>query len=501
VDFAISANPLLNLLAILPEILLALLALLVLAFDVALSPERRRGLGLFAGFGMAAVLAVLIIIARPPAGGVWVLGGMLRFDEMALIFRAVCVGAAALACLISVDVPGIGERGDYYALMIVAAVGLCLMSAAGDLIMVFVGMETASIAFYLLAATRRDGRSIEAAIKLFLFGAFASAFALYGLSLLYGFTGTTHLAEIGGGLQLLSFELLGESPVMRQAPILLPLLLIAVGFLFKLAAVPFHFWAPDTYDGAPLPVAALLSAGSKAAALILLMRVLVWAFPAQQTVWLQLLAVVAALTMSFGSLLTVVQNGMRRLLAYSSIAQAGYALLGVIALNTAGGIGSGSAAFFMIVYMLGNMAAFGVLILAARAAGREDSNVSLDDLAGLHRRAPYLAHALTLALLSLGGIPPLAGFLAKLMLLGAVINAGLAWLATVGAINAVIALYAYLRVLRAVYAVPEEERKPVDVPRPYALALIVACGGLLLIAVVTGPWIRWAFEAAAGFGP
>jgi len=269
--------------------------------------------------------------------------------------------------------------------------------------------------------------------------------------------------------------------------------LMLVGFGFKIAAVPFHFWTPDVYEGAPTPIAAFISTASKAAGFAVLVRVMLAAFPAIAGYWTTVLAAMSVATMTLGNLLALAQKNIKRLLAYSSIAHAGYALIGLVAI---GETGAASLVFYLVAYIVTNLAAFAVVILFARSAGSEE----IADYAGLSRRAPGLALVLLVALLSLGGMPPLAGFVAKLYVFAAAVQVGLVWLAFAGVLNAIIGLYYYLTVVKVIYLYRSpDEQKPIRVPGAYAMALGVCVTAIVVIGTLSGPWFDWAIRAARSF--
>ena len=477
--------------AVLAEILLTALLLVVLAVDLIRRESQRRETAFIAGVGMILILIANLILAPAPGGSVEAqlfLGGMVRHDTLAQIFRSVVLLAGALTCLISADAPRVGRRGEYYAIVIAATLGMCLMSAAADLIMVLVALETTSLSLYLLVGfLRGDVKSAESGVKYFLFGAFTSAVLLYGLSLLYGFTGRTSLYGLSDALLAAGLE---------PGHVFVVLVMVIVGFGFKVSAVPFHFWTPDVYEGAPTPITAFISVGSKAASFALLMRFVLAVFPSYQDYWVVVIAALSAVTMSLGNLLALVQRNIKRLLAYSSIAQAGYALMGVAAVAADNSLGTGAVVFYMVMYTLTNLAAFTVVILVERVVGGSE----IVDLAGLHERAPRLALAMFLALLSLGGIPPLAGFAGKLFLFSAAVDAGLVWLAVVGVINALVSLYYYLVVVKVMYVDrPAHADKAIPVSRPYVFSLAVTLVGIVLLGtLLIGPWLDWSTAAASG---
>ncbi len=469
-----------TLLIILPEIVLVLVAGLLLTLDVAWPESRKRSLGLLAAGGLAVTAVLQLIFVQPD--NALVFGGMLRNDMLAYVFRLLFIFAGFIVALISVDSPGVARKGDYYAILLGGVIGMNFMAASADLIMLYLSIETTSIALYLLAGfLREDDKSAEAGLKYFLFGAFTSTIMLYGFSLLYGFTGRTNLYELSAAL------LAGGTP---QVAALVAVLLVLVGFGFKVSMVPFHFWSPDVYEGAPTPVTAFISVASKAAGFAVLVRVLLGVFPDLQGYWGPLLAVVSVFTMTLGNTLALAQHNIKRMLAYSSIAQAGYALIGLAALNEAG---IASIVFYLLMYTVTNLATFAVIVLASRAIGSDE----IADYAGLSRRSPGLALALMIGLLSLGGMPPLAGFFGKFFVFAAAVEAGLIWLAVIGVLNSIIGLYYYLTVLKVVYLYrSERDNERIPVSRPYAVALWLCAAGIILMGTAVAPWFTWATAAA-----
>jgi NADH-quinone oxidoreductase subunit N len=489
-----------NILAIAPGILLAILAMAVGLLDVFWPASRRRELGLVTAVSLFAIALVSLIIQPPPQNAQLVLGGMYRYDVLSQFFVTITVVAAGIACLISMDSPSVGHMGEFYAILVVATLGACMISGAADLILVFLGVETLSISLYALTGFLvKNPRSSEAGIKYFLFGSFTSAVMLYGFSLLYGFTGQTNLYAIGQKMgQLFS----GAPDVNAVLPILLAMVMIAVGFGFKVSAVPFHFWTPDVYEGAPTPVTAFISVASKAASFALLARFFIIVFQGGDPThfWVQMIAILSMVTMSVGNLMALVQRNIKRLIAYSSIAQAGYALIGVAAIagqqGVQPGMGVAAVGFYMAMYVLTNLAAFGVIILYSNAKGSE----KIADFAGLSRRNLGLALVMTIALLSLAGVPPAAGFFGKFFLFRAAIDSSLTWLAIVGIVNAMIALYYYLVIIKVMFVDRgEDEDKPVPVSPPYVWALSLTTVGVLLLGTVLAtPIFDWAVRAAQG---
>jgi NADH-quinone oxidoreductase subunit N len=492
-----------NLLVILPEIGLAALAVIVLGMDLYLPESQRRSIAIVSGVGLW-LLAGITLLLTPgtesiPQGFYW--GGMIRYDVLTQLFTVLVLMAGGITSLMSIDVKGIGRKGEFYLILIVSSLGMVLMAGSADLIMAFLALETTSIPLYILAGFKRDdNRSAESGMKYFLFGSFASAIMLYGLSLLYGFTGQTNLYQLADYLNSAAFA---DNPV----PTLVAMVLVVVGFGFKISAVPFHFWTPDVYEGAPTPVTAFLSVASKAASFALLVRFFVAVFPGSvviggtdvQNFWVQLMAASAVISMTLGNIIALSQRNIKRLLAYSSIAQAGYTLIGVAAIQSPTLVGQqtavASVAFYMFMYMFTNLLAFVVVVLFSEATGSE----TIADLAGLSRRSPWLALMMTVALLSLAGIPPTAGFFGKFFLFSAAVQSELVWLAIVGVLNAIVALYYYLVVIKVMYVDrSEDEDKAIPVSRPYVWVMAIAAIAVILLGTFAAqPLFDWAVASAS----
>lgn len=471
--------------AVLPEIGLAVLALIVLVFDLVWRGKEKRGLGWLTAGGLVVVFLITLIFSRPGGESVQVWGGMLRHDWLSYSFTLLFIFGAAATSLFAMEMKPLGQKGEFYLLLLVSTIGMSLMAASADLIMLFLAIETTSIPLYILAGFyTQDNKSTEAGYKYFLFGAMTSAVMLYGFSLIYGFTGTTDIYAIA------------EMVVSGEVALTLAigtLILVMVGFGFKISVVPFHFWAPDVYEGAPTPVAGFLSTASKAAGFSVLMRVLltVYADPDVIPYWVIVIAALSVFSMTLGNALALPQKNIKRLLAYSSISHAGYALIGVAALSE---LGIASVVFYLIVYVVTNLAAFGIVAAFWRISGSDQ----ISDYAALSRRSPKLALIMMVTFLSLAGMPPLGGFVAKFFVFAAAVNAGLVWLAIIGVLNTIVGLYYYLVVLKVVYLFrSEEEDKPVPLTRPYALALTILVAGIILLGTLFGPWAEWSTRAAS----
>ena len=489
--------------AILPAILLLVLLLVVLITELFIKPEQRRSLGWVTATGIVIVMLLSVLLAKPPldSQGTVLWGGMIRWDMMGFTFAMLFLFAAAMTALLGMDVEGLGNRGEFYILLLASTIGMIALAYSADMIMLYLALETVAIPLYVLAGLYgNNDRSVEAGFKYLLFGAMASAVMLYGLTMVYGLTLTTDLYAI---VQVLASGQLSVWPVIGA------LALILVGFGFKISAVPFHFWAPDVYEGAPTPVAGFLSTASKAAGFLILMRVLFVAFlvvvgpsgePIQAAqMWGGLIAAIAVATMTLGNLLALAQKNIKRLLAYSSIAHAGYALIGIASLSV---LGLTSTVFYLIAYMMTNLAAFGVVSAYSRIIGSEE----IKDYAGMSRRAPGLALIMMVAFLSLSGMPPFAGFVSKFLVLASAIEAFtktnqfyLLFLAIVGILNSIVGLYYYLTVLKVVYLYrSEDDEKPAPVPSSMYLALGILVIGIIVVGSFFAPWFTWSVSAALG---
>lgn len=470
--------------SILPEILILMISLLVFVVEPFWKEEKRRNVGWLTAIGLLAAMVISLIFARP-AEPTSTLGGMVRFDWLGFFFKMLFMFAGAVTALLLMDNEKVGHRGEGYLLLLASLLGMNLMAAAADLVMLYLAIETASIPLYVLAGFMlADDKSTEAGFKYLLFGALTSTVMLYGFSLVFGFAGTTDLYQLAGMLQSGNLSLVSAFSILA---------LILVGIGFKVSIVPFHFWAPDVYEGSPTPVAGFLSTASKAAGFAVLTRLFVVAFPDLASSWTAILAVLAAITMTVGNLLALPQTNIKRLLAFSSVAHAGYVLIGVVALTQ---LGVASVVFYLAAYIVTNLLAFGIVMAFSRVTGLEE----ITDYAGMSRRNPGLALMMLAAFLSLTGMPPFAGFVAKVVVFAAGIQAGYTWLVVIGIINSVIGMYYYLNVMKYVYLYrmpnQDEENYPVPLTPPYAIALIVLVFGVILVGTLFAPWFNWSDAAA-----
>jgi NADH-quinone oxidoreductase subunit N len=474
--------------SILPEILILILGMLVLVVEPFWKEEQRRNVGWLTAGGLFAAMMISFLFGQP-GEPTTTLGGMVRFDWLGFFFKMLFMFAGAATALLFMDNEKVGSRGEAYLLLLASLLGMNLMAVSSDLVMLYLAIETTSIPLYVLAGFMLgDSKSTEAGFKYLLFGALTSTVMLYGFSLLFGFTGTTDIYELAGMLTSGGLSRIGAFGVLA---------LILVGLGFKVSIVPFHFWAPDVYEGSPTPVAGFLSTASKAAGFAVLVRLFFAIFP-NTTVpmareWTITFAILSAVSMTVGNLLALPQTNVKRLIAFSSIAHAGYALIGVVALSQ---LGAASVVFYLAAYIATNLLAFGIVMAFSRVTGMED----LKDYSGMSRRNPTLALMMLAAFLSLAGMPPFGGFVAKIFVFAAGIEAGYYWLVIVGIINSIIGVYYYLNAMKYVYLyrMPEqdEENHPVPLTRPYMLALAVLALGVILIGTIFAPWFSWSNAAA-----
>lgn len=428
-----------NLNVVLPELLMVIFAMLVMVADMITRGDQTGGKPVLPWLALAGVVVTGVVCALQWAGPVETFQNMAVNDPFALSLRLIVLVATGLAILISAGYIQTVNRqtGEYYTLLLLCAAGMMAMGSATDLIVVFLALEVFSLGLYILTGLhRRNPRSSEAAMKYFLLGAFASAFFAYGAALVYGAAGSTQYSVIAQAIAD------GQADMSLLYP---GIALLLVGFGFKVSLAPFHMWTPDVYQGAPTPVTAFMSVGTKAAAFAALIRVFLVALPATQASWGWVLAILAIITMTLGNLAALRQTSLKRMLAYSSIAHAGYVLVGLAAGNPAG---ANAALFYLFTYAFMNIGAFAVIMILERA----DENDALQQrAAGLAQRWPMLALVMAIFMLSLSGVPPLAGFFGKLLVFKAAVDGGWAWLAVIGMLNSAIGAYYYLRVTVAMY--------------------------------------------------
>jgi NADH-quinone oxidoreductase subunit N len=463
--------------AIAPEVILGGTLLLVLTMDLFLRPERKWLAVIPSFLGTAgALVAALTLIGgtRTSFGNTYVI------DSFAVLFKVFFLAVALVVLLLSARYFRDGRyyQGEYYFLLLSSFLGMLTISSSRDLLMLFISLELVTAPGWLMAGLRkRDPRSNEASLKFFLIGILSTAVMLYGMSLVYGITGSLKLSEVARGLE-------GAAEPIAVAAVLF----VVAGFAFKVSSVPFHFWAPDTYEGSPIPVAAFLSVASKAAGFAGLLQIMFLGFLPLAEFWAPVFAVLSVLTMTVGNLIALQQRQIVRLLAYSSVAQAGYMLLPfALAGGGADQLAFSSAVLYILIYGVMNLGAFAVVI----ALAREAPGAMITDFAGLGRRAPAMALSMAMFLISLAGIPPLAGFWGKFFIFNAAISAGQTWLAVVMVINSVVSLYYYVAVVRQMYFVEVPEARPLRASLAVTGVVILAAAATLAVGVFPDIFARF----------
>ena len=483
-----------------PEIAMVGVALFVIGLDLVI---RRKGflgvatvLGLMVPLGLS--IWLWIDVDDEPGNQLVGIFQTLTVDQFALFFKFLVIGIVALVVIASTDYVNKMAKfqGEYFGLILLSATGMMLLATATELITIYVSLELTALPLAALAAFLRTDRSSEAGMKFLILSAISSALLLYGMALVFGLTGSTYLAEIADKANALAIpgEAFGDNTAL-----LLGIVLIVAGFGFKISSVPFQMWVPDVYEGAPTTITAFLSVASKAAGFAVLLRVFYTGFEAFELDWAILFASLAAASMTVGNLVAMAQSNIKRLMGYSTIAHAGYILVGLaaIASKAAQGetIGPSAILFYLGAYALTNLAAFFAIIAISNKIGTDQ----IDDFAGMGRRAPYLAFALTLALIALIGVPPTGIFIAKFYMFTAAINSDLLWLAIIGVINSVVSAYYYLRIVKVMYLQPAASEEAVPSSYAFHAALGISALGVLVIGVVPGPLLKAAETAVNSF--
>ena len=476
-----------------PETIVVLTALIVLAADLITLRELELRFRLLIGALIACVgcvAAIAWMLVMPEHANY--LQGMLVVDPLTRLVKVAVLVLAIFTLLISIETDFTAHVGEYFALILLAAVGMMFLISSEDILMIFISLELTSLSLYILTAfNKRNLKSAEAALKYFLFGGMSAAFTLFGLSLLYGVAGSTNLGEIAKAAGTKAVQIIqsadGTSHAVIDPLFVVAIVMTIIGFGFKVAAVPFHLWAPDAYEGAPTPSAAFIASGSKVASFFIFAKVMMLGFagaegsgalPGSAPGWVPVVAIVAAASMVLGNLVAIVQTSVRRLLAYSAIAHAGYMLLGVLAHS---GPSLASLVYYSVTYGLTTLGAFGVVSVVQQQGGGE----RLADFAGLSRRAPVLSFCMMIFMLSLAGIPPLAGFFGKFYVFSSVLgggpqNLGLLWLVILALALSAVSLYYYLQVLKQIYVA----ETPTDAPHPATPILSQCILCLLALAVL-----------------
>lgn len=468
-------NTLPDILRILPEVILTLTGVAMMMIDASMPKEIcRKSMGWLAAAGVLGALGASLWLMGQPAGTAYF--GTVQTDAFSGFFHVLICGIVLAAILTSIDaVPSKTHHlGEYFTLVVFGAVGMLLMSSGTELLVVFIGLEISSISTYILAGYRKEtGKSPESSIKYFLLGSFATAFFLYGVALTFGATGTTEIGKIAAALP--------SSPAPHFAYLALGLMIIGLGF--KVSAAPFHVWTPDVYEGAPSPVVGLMSTAPKAAAFAVLLRITYGAFPALQSHWSTLIWLIAAVSMTLGNLAALRQQNVKRMLAYSSIAHAGYLLA---AFSSFGADGIAAATFYAASYAAMNV---GIFAVVSHVGGYEDRLSLISDFRGLVYRSPLLSGAMGFFLVSLIGIPFTGGFFGKFYVFAAALKAGAVWLAIIGLLNSGVAAYYYLRLLVTIFSKPQEDLPMREVPQTsfaLLLALVITVAATLILGIVPG---------------
>ncbi len=469
-----------DLLLLLPEIILTLWLCTVLAIDFSMPRLPQRHLAYLSIGGLAVVLGTLIWFDRAGISGT-LFGRMFVVDGLALFFKIFIVGATILVILVSIDYVNRFQffKGEYYFLVMMSALGMMFMTSANDLLSIFITLEFATFGFYILVAYLRDDvASNEAGLKFFILGVFTAALLAYGISLVYGETGKLVLADMASAVP--------------TTGLVIGYLLIFAALGFKIGAVPFHSWIPDTYHGAPTPVTTFLSIAPKGAAFAILIRLFFVALATFKPAWVLLIVGASILSMTYGNIVAIAQRNIKRLLAYSGIAQIGNVLIGLAAGTK---MGTDAILFYLLTYLFANVGAFAVVIAVSNAIRSDE----IEDYSGLNRRSPFLALSMLIFLLSLAGVPPLAGFIAKLYIFVAAIKEELYTLIVVGLVNIVIALYYYLIVVKKMYINEPTDPSRLSVSAPIKAVVYVSLTGTLLLGIYPRPFIDWIVAASVMF--
>jgi NADH-quinone oxidoreductase subunit N len=442
---------------IVPELIILSTALIILMLDLFI--KEKNFLGYLSLFG---VIITLLFALSPTTQYGTFFSSMLVIDRFVVFFDLLFLLAASITILLSLHYLTIEENvhGEYYSLLLLATLGMMLMVKASDLIIVFLGIETLSLAIYVLAGyLRTEVKSNESAMKYFLLGAFSTAFLLYGIALIYGATGSTNLATIASYIR--------ETNLLQNPLLLVSMGLILIGFGFKVSMVPFHMWTPDVYEGAPTSITAFMAVGVKAAAFSSFLRVFLSAFPELRPTWVELLWILSVLTMTVGNIIAITQDNIKRMLAYSSIAHAGYLLVGMIA---GGELGISGMLYYLLAYTFMNLGAFGVVIAYGT---KTEENVLIKDYAGLGFKYPLLGFCMSVFMFSLAGIPPLSGFVGKFYIFSSAIKEGYIWLTIIGVMNSLISVYYYLRITVFMYMREPEKEVRLSLANPALVAALV----------------------------
>jgi NADH-quinone oxidoreductase subunit N len=468
--------------AIGPELILSLTAMVLLVLNVT---AKRGAQGAIPYLSLLGSIGALLFCISLWGRSEYAFHRMVILDNYSLFFKMIFLLTTILTILMSIRFlreEGF-EHGEYYILVLFAAVGMMFMASAADLIIVFLGLETFSLSLYVLAGFfRTQPKSTESSLKYFLLGAFSTGFLVYGIALVYGATGTTNLKGI--------YEFVRKIHLLTDPLLLCGMGLLIVGFGFKVASVPFHMWTPDVYEGAPTSITAFMSVGPKAAGFAAFVRVFLYALSSLQMEWVWILWVLAVLTMTLGNVVAIAQKNIKRMLAYSSIAHAGYILIAMVAASE---LATASILYYILAYAFTNLGAFGVVILYGR---KGEENINIGDYSGMASKYPLLAAAMAVFMFSLAGIPPTAGFVGKFYIFSAAVKAGYIGLAIIGVLNSALSVFYYLRVTVMMYMRnPEKELPRLEISPAMAIALVIAVFGTLQMGVTPSQYLNLARQS------
>ncbi len=474
--------PVINFNVIGPEIILSLAAMALMLLNVLVKGGARSAMPYLS---LAAIVGAIVYCLSLWGVTDEAFSRMVVLDYYALFFKILFLLTTGLTILMSIRYlkeEGF-DYGEYYMLLLLATVGMMLMAAAADLIIIFLGLETFSLSLYVLAGFfRTRPKSVEASVKYFLLGAFSTGFLLYGIALIYGATGTTNLSAL---YQILGWEVIAVNPLL-----FIGMGLLIVGFGFKIASVPFHMWTPDVYEGAPTSITAFMAVGAKAAGFAVFLRVFFYSLGTLQADWGWILWIIAVLTMTLGNIVAIAQTNIKRMLAYSSIAHAGYILVGMVAGSE---LGQAGILYYLLAYAFMNLGAFGVVILYGR---KGEENVLISDYIGMGGKHPLLAAAMALFMFSLAGIPPTAGFVGKFYIFSAAVQNGYIALAIIGLLNSALSVYYYLRITVMMYMRSAEKELPfLEVTPAIAVAIFIAAFGTIYLGLFPSSYLDWAHQS------
>lgn len=460
-----------------PEMTLFITAMTIIGIDLFLPKDKDRIL--LGWLGVIGLIIGFIITFTLKSGELF--GGMFVIDRLAIFSKQLLLGITILVVLSSLDYVKkfSSHQGEFYCLLVFATLGMLFMTSCAEFITIFISLELASLSCIILVGyLKKDPKSCEAGVKYLLFGVLSSAVLLYGMSFMYGITGTTFFKDM---------VIDSTSPI-----VLLCIILLIAGFGFKIASVPFHMWVPDTYEGAPTPITTYLATASKVAGFVVLLRIFLVCFVNVAIDWVVLVAVLSVLSMGLGNLCAIPQVNIKRMLAYSSIAHAGYILIGLVVMTY---ISIGSIILYLLVYSLASLGAFLVVIAFSNQTGSD----TIEDYAGLSKRAPLLALAMLLSLVSMAGIPPLAGFMGKFYIFAGAIKEGLIWLPVAGVLFSVVSVYYYFGVVKAMYLKEPINSTPIVTSKPLTIGIFISVISIIAIGIYPAPFLNCAMLAVKSF--